>query len=163
MKVCFKCGTLKPINEFYAHRTMKDGHLNKCIECAKSDTTKYRHDNLGKVLAYDRARNQLPHRELARQRYKKTIKGATSNKKAKEKYRINNKLACAAHMILNIAIKGGRVKRGPCEVCGSRRQVDGHHDDYTKPLEVHWLCHKHHMSFHQINGSWRDKKEQVTE
>jgi hypothetical protein len=36
-KICFKCGLLKPISDFYAHPKTKDGHLNKCIECTKKD------------------------------------------------------------------------------------------------------------------------------
>ena len=37
MKVCFKCNIEKEIGSFYAHKDMADGHLNKCIDCAKKD------------------------------------------------------------------------------------------------------------------------------
>jgi hypothetical protein len=46
------------------------------------------------------------------------------------------------------AIKTGKLKRQPCEVCGSTENIHGHHDDYEKPLEVRWLCARHHRIEH---------------
>lgn len=49
------------------------------------------------------------------------------------------------------AVRGGRLVPQPCEVCGlsgkyknGRNMIEAHHDDYSKPLEVRWLCRKHH-------------------
>jgi len=45
------------------------------------------------------------------------------------------------------ALKDGSLIRQPCEVCGSLHS-EGHHTDYSKPLEVQWLCRKHHKQEH---------------
>ncbi|EEE04594.1 gene 26 protein [Burkholderia multivorans CGD2M] len=41
------------------------------------------------------------------------------------------------------------MSRKPCEVCGAEK-ADAHHDDYSKPLEIQWLCHSHHMLRHAM-------------
>jgi ribosomal protein S27AE len=45
-------------------------------------------------------------------------------------------------------IKSGKLLRQPCEVCGETR-VEAHHDDYSKPLEIRWLCIPCHRDAHQ--------------
>ncbi len=45
------------------------------------------------------------------------------------------------------AVKNGELKRKPCEVCGSFYS-QAHHEDYSKPLDVIWLCRKHHLELH---------------
>tara|TARA_R110000824_G_C14775397_1_gene631388 strand:- start:33 stop:512 length:480 start_codon:yes stop_codon:yes gene_type:complete len=42
-KECFKCHDTKPIDEFYVHSQMKDGHLGKCKACTRKDTEDRRH------------------------------------------------------------------------------------------------------------------------
>lgn len=43
-KVCFRCEIDQPITEFYKHKQMADGHLNKCKTCNKSDSVKTHHE-----------------------------------------------------------------------------------------------------------------------
>lgn len=45
------------------------------------------------------------------------------------------------------AIYSGRLIRQPCEVCAATT-VEAHHDDYSKPLEVRWMCPAHHHEHH---------------
>jgi hypothetical protein len=48
-----------------------------------------------------------------------------------------------AYYIVGLAKRLGWLKRQPCEVCGDPNS-DGHHEDYSKPLAVTWLCRTHH-------------------
>lgn len=48
-----------------------------------------------------------------------------------------------AHKIFQEAIRSGKLQRLPCSICGAPK-AEGHHPDYSKPLEVIWLCDKHH-------------------
>ena len=41
----------------------------------------------------------------------------------------------------------GTLVQGVCAVCKSDKTV-AHHEDYSKPLEVVWLCRKHHRHVH---------------
>lgn len=44
---------------------------------------------------------------------------------------------------VSTAVKNGKLKKLPCKVC-FKKKVEAHHDDYTKPLKVIWLCREHH-------------------
>jgi hypothetical protein len=48
---------------------------------------------------------------------------------------------------VHMAIKSGKLSRLSCEVCGNPK-THAHHDDYSKPLAVRWLCTKHHGLTH---------------
>lgn len=72
------------------------------------------------------------------------------------------------------AMRLGRLIPEPCEVCGSTGRVEAHHDDYSKPLDVRWLCRRHHSEAHQekiratrargeTNGHAKLTDEQVAE
>jgi hypothetical protein len=47
-----------------------------------------------------------------------------------------------------VALRRGHITRGPCESCGNP-DAQMHHDDYTKPLDVRWLCRPCHIDHHR--------------
>ncbi len=77
-------------------------------------------------------------------RKKKYYDNPGSDFKRKTKYYEKYK----ARVALYNAIYLGNVERKPCEVCGSNK-VHGHHEDYSKPLDVKWLCVEHHTDRHR--------------
>lgn len=68
--------------------------------------------------------------------------------KYKNKPRASKDLSQTAYGRLDRAIKKGVIQRKPCEVCGDPNS-DGHHEDYSQPLKVRWLCRSHHAKLHQ--------------
>ena len=61
-----------------------------------------------------------------------------------------------AHNVVTKALYHGILVRQPCEVCGvsgldinGKMNIEAHHDDYSKPLDVRWLCPKHHKEWHR--------------
>ena len=149
-KVCFKCGRRKRLSFYYFHPGMKDGRLNKCKECAREDVINHRESNLPKIKAYDRARSKLPHRVAARAKYRQTAGGKEAGTKSNKKWRLNNPVSRAAHVILGNAIrKGAIVKPTECSNCGASGRVYGHHEDYSLPLDVIWVCSSCHGEIHK--------------
>lgn len=133
-KECFKCKKTLELCQFYKHKQMADGYLNKCKECAKVDAHKHRQDNLEKIRDYDRARNK------ARPNVSKRV--------YRDKYPNKYK----AHGIVNNSMRSGKLFKEPCAVCGTTERIQAHHDDYLKPLNVTWLCAVHHSEWHLKNG-----------
>lgn len=52
-----------------------------------------------------------------------------------------------AHLWVQTARKLGLLTPQPCEECGSPKS-EAHHDDYSRPGEVRWLCRRHHRIHH---------------
>lgn len=53
----------------------------------------------------------------------------------------------AARRATHAAIARGELVRQPCEKCQAAK-AEAHHDDYTKPLAVRWLCRRCHAAHH---------------
>jgi hypothetical protein len=64
-----------------------------------------------------------------------------------DKWRKAHPRAVWAHVALQSGLRRGLVTKQACEVCG-KPKAEAHHDDYSRPLEVRWLCRAHHKAHH---------------
>lgn len=147
-RTCFKCNATKPIDDFYRHGAMNGGRLRKCKECTRSDVRRHRLQNLEKVRAYDRDRARLPHRVEQRQARNAEYLAEHPERKV-------------AHTAVGNAVRDGRLQKLPCAFCGSGDRVEAHHHDYTKPLDVTWLCSPCHRRFHALEQMATYEKAEI--
>ncbi len=62
-----------------------------------------------------------------------------------------------ARAYLHVYVKRGKIlKPATCSVEGCIEKPEAHHRDYSKPLEVEWICRKHHMEKHSTRGEYGD-------
>ena len=174
MILCLKCNETKTKDHFYKSSLRKDGLTGQCKDCNKARVKAHREANLEKIKAYDRSRNQLPHRVEARKKYQETEAYAESSSKAKEKfktsvkgkeskalstkkYREKNVKIYKAHNKVNTSLcNGSIVKPKSCENCNiTTTKLEAHHCDYNKPLDLMWLCIKCHVDWHKNNSPIR--------
>lgn len=129
-KLCRWCGHVKPLEEFYTHPQMRDGRLNKCCACVKAYAQHRR-------LTSDRPR------EIDNRRYHEGKKDPSDySRRFPERAAVSHR----ASQIVCTAIRKGQLTRPTiCEQCGQpSARIEAAHHDYSKPLDVRWLCQRCH-------------------
>lgn len=136
MKVCRRCKEEKPLSEFHKNRCKVDGVSSYCRDCSAIITREARikRPEVYRSIAFrTRAKNKEEINRKDRIRYHKN----------KEKYDV--------HQAVRVAVRLGILIRESCEICNEPK-VEAHHDDYSKPLQVRWLCRSHHRKLHRDSG-----------
>ena len=62
-----------------------------------------------------------------------------------------------ARLAVRRAMEASKLSRKPCGVCDNPKS-QAHHDDYSRPLKVTWLCRKHHSEHHRAESSARNRR-----
>lgn len=136
---CGKCGDFLPREGFYKNKRTILGITSECRKCHSKTSIRSRNkdtarDNNRMFMRKYRSENMDACRRRERQRTR--IKD--------EKY--------IARKELNLAVNRNEIiKPLDCEECGQRVKLTAHHEDYSKPLEVAWLCYECHGIKHRIN------------
>lgn len=170
-RICTKCGERKLISNFSKYKN-RNSILRRriCKECM----SKYKHQHYlkDKVSYLERSKKQRENnperykiylkkyyqknKDEIRKKHKQyslTEKGRKSVMLAGRRYRYSHPLETKAHMIISHGIRDGSIIRpSKCSKCFIKCIPEAHHEDYTKPLEVDWVCKHCHESIHHLNG-----------
>jgi len=137
-KRCTGCGETLPatVEFFHRHKPSPDGLKPRCKSCqCSSQAQRY-------IAKPEDVRRAILSNVLAWRRSNPGKVAATARR-----WERANREKKRAHVILNRAVRRGAVTKQPCEQCGSG-SVQAHHDDYSQPLAVRWLCAAHHAAEH---------------
>lgn len=145
--MCRKCKIKKSDDEYYV------SNPNECKECARCRIRQNRIDKAEYYKEYDRKRYQDDPRVRERhRRYQATEEGKKAMNASRKKWKEKNPLKRAAHNLVNNALRDGKItKPNTCQECGTKpKRIEGHHCDYSKPLNISWLCRQCHVNAHKI-------------
>lgn len=123
VKSCGRCGRVLALSEFNKDRYTKSGLRSQCRDCMTAE----RSDR----SEYYKEWRQRPSVRAWYRNYRRD--GSVSEK-------IKRDARNAARVLVRL----------PCEICGNE-VAQAHHDDYSKPLDVRWLCTTHHAEWHKHN------------
>lgn len=139
-KTCRICGEEKELEEFYKHSKMIGGRDSKCKKCQIKISQKTRANNLEYRREYGRVKSRVRNRST---KHYKEVKNY--REKYPDKYFATRQVAKG--------IKNGSIKKDDfCNECGlETKKLQAHHDDYSLPLAIKWLCPVCHRNWHVNN------------
>jgi ribosomal protein S27AE len=135
-KWCPACSSVIARELFAKNRNRPDGMGAYCLACNR------------RQQAAERARRGDDYRQM-RRLYRATERGIRAYSRYVPTHPWQK---WAQGKVWNEIERGRIVKPEMCSSCGNSGIIDGHHDDYAKPLNVRWLCRWCHREWHRING-----------
>jgi len=164
-RICTVCNIEKHFDEFGNSKKGKWGKREFCKDCKRIKDREYERKNPDKMTAkHDRwaKKNKLHLLEYNRKRYeqnpdlykKRCIEyRKRKNNEPVKRYKYKYPHKKRAHLYVELAIEYGHLLRPEkCSKCGIACKPDGHHEDYSKPLEIIWLCRKCHGFVHRTEN-----------
>ncbi len=174
-RVCTKCEVEQPLDSSHYPNAARKGKPHRfarqCRNCQRERSRRHYHNN--KQDYKDRAKkwdadnpdrvraNRLKWEEENRERVERRQKEYRSRPESikmtnerSRKYRrtVEGRFKESVRSKVNSAIRNGTIQKpDSCEECGKKGYVEGHHEDYNKPLDVDWLCKKCHWDKHRLN------------
>lgn len=135
-KKCAGCGRVLKIDGFGYKDKKKGIRQSICRECFSAYNRKRYQENKEKIRERVKShRDNHPELELDTR-----LKSCAKNPSKKN-----------AYMAVDAALRSGVLEKPEkCSGCGSRGRLSAHHYDYSKPLDVIWVCRKCHYAVDEI-------------
>jgi len=144
-RICRYCDQPKSIFDFPLCRGKR---FWKCKACASETNQQWieSHREKSRLIKRRYDANHPERAHLSRRKYQNSNRKSINAKNAIWKSNNAEKRQC--HTAVSNAIMLGHLVRKSCEVCGTP-DAQAHHEDYSKPFEIKWLCPHHHMLLHR--------------
>jgi len=139
-KNCSACQKRLPVSEFTKNSASEDLLSSRCRSCAREDRIK---KGLQKPEGWERKTKNMS--EYQKAWHKKNPSYRTERSKT---WLSRNPERRKVRDAVKYALRTGKLQKLPCGVCGEL-EVEGHHSDYSRPLDVIWLCKEHHREIHK--------------
>lgn len=138
------------------YREQNRKSLEKNYESIRQSQRKFRLENRERILKRRKELREPRRKEINAKEYerrkndpKHLEKMRIINKRNRDKNKEINKPKLNAHKLVMYAVKLGLLIRAKeCEICQGTIKIEGHHKDYSNPLEVQWLCKSCHVKEH---------------
>ena len=131
VKTCSGCHHPLPLDRFYKNASRSSGFDPRCKDCER---LRYRHR---------RARNNYSDKD-----HRYYLKHKAEILLKRQAYSRAHPARVLARELVKKAVRAGDLYKSSCEGCGTIEDVQAHHIDYTRPLDVHWLCRTCHARLH---------------
>lgn len=139
-KRCARCNEVKPLSAFPSHPTCSQGVRPECRPCRNEMVKEWRKANDASARATMKAANA---KWYAANRDAKRASNQRWRRENPETYQHYN-----ARNAVQRALTRGDLIKEPCLFCDDP-DAHAHHHDYDAPLDVTWLCRKHHGLVHR--------------
>lgn len=143
-KTCRVCKKELPVIEFHKHN--RTGYQSDCKDCKRLESRirnrtpeRREYNKLFLRKLYPKLKEEYYSRPDVKARRAKQAKEYRNDPEKRERY--------LAREFAKLAKNKGDLIPLPCEACGEGK-VQMHHEDYSKPLEVIWLCEDCHYKAH---------------
>lgn len=146
---CRTCERVCAADDFYV------SNKTQCKECVKARARENRAAKQDYYRNYDRVRyREHPgRREMAKAQ--SAALGREYFADAQRRSRQQEPEKHKARRAVAYAVSTGKITRASgCYFCGSGQRLQAHHPDYSRPLDVFWLCPKCHGKLHTVNGDF---------
>lgn len=154
-KFCSGCGKTLPRSDFYRLRPTHEKVTSRCKLCMSRQNRQWRERNREHKRTYDQVYSKAKRESgavaayLRKRRQEKPDIYKAINKRWENKNRDRNYLVKLVARIVRNALRTGDLRKGEvCDFCGEQNIfLEAAHADYSKPLDVRWLCRPCHRKW----------------
>jgi hypothetical protein len=137
-KVCRICCERKPLTEFGPQKREKDGLTSECRACCREIQKRWRIKQGERLVERKRQYRKLNPEKCLQ---KLTAEQAARYRFQKAQWCRDNPEKTKAHRLVKTALRRGvLIRPAKCGKCGAGGRIEASHDDYSRPLDIEWLC-----------------------